>query len=62
MQLESTITCPNCLHQSNEKMPIEYCQYFWECQICKNQVKPKTGDCCVYCSYGNIKCPSIQKG
>jgi hypothetical protein len=20
------------------------------------------GDCCVYCSYGSMKCPSIQAG
>ena len=22
----------------------------------------KKVDCCVYCSYGNIKCPPVQKG
>ena len=27
----------------------------------KNNLKPKKGDCCVYCSYGNVKCPPIQK-
>ena len=42
-------------------MPTDYCQYFWECLHCKNNLKPKKGDCCVYCSYGNIKCPPIQK-
>jgi len=27
-----------------------------------NHFLPKKGDCCVYCSYGNVKCPPIQKG
>ncbi|WP_449560078.1 GDCCVxC domain-containing (seleno)protein [Lishizhenia tianjinensis] len=23
-------------------------------------MQPKQGDCCVYCSYGTVKCPPIQ--
>jgi hypothetical protein len=23
-------------------------------------LKPKQGDCCVYCSYGTVKCPPMQ--
>ena len=45
-----------------EQMPTDYCQYFWECPHCKNNLKPKEGECCVYCSYGSVKCPPIQKG
>ena len=25
-------------------------------------LKPKAGDCCVYCSYGTVACPPIQQG
>ncbi len=25
------------------------------------QLKPKAGDCCVYCSYGTVPCPPIQE-
>ena len=60
--LQSTITCPKCNGKTIEQMPTNYCQYFWECPHCKNNLKPKKGDCCVYCSYGNVKCPPIQKG
>ncbi|MFL3664645.1 MAG: GDCCVxC domain-containing (seleno)protein [Flavobacteriales bacterium] len=28
---------------------------------CKQVLKPKIGDCCDYCSNGNVKCPSIQE-
>ena len=62
LQLQSTITCPLCHQKTIEQMPTDYCQHFWECPHCKNNLKPKEGECCVYCSYGNVKCPPIQKG
>jgi len=58
--LKSTITCPNCGHQKEEIMPISACQYFYECENCKKMLKPKQGDCCVFCSYATVACPSIQ--
>ncbi|MGB5185335.1 MAG: GDCCVxC domain-containing (seleno)protein [Xanthobacteraceae bacterium] len=24
------------------------------------QLRPKPGDCCVFCPYGSVPCPSIQ--
>ena len=29
---------------------------------CGALLKPKPGDCCVYCSYGDVACPPIQEG
>ncbi|MDF1868012.1 MAG: GDCCVxC domain-containing (seleno)protein [Saprospiraceae bacterium] len=60
--LESTITCPNCGFSKTETMPTNACQFFYECQNCKTLLKPKEGDCCVYCSFGTVKCPPIQLG
>ena len=60
--LVSKITCPNCGHQKDEVMPTDACQYFYDCEKCHNVLKPKAGDCCVFCSYGTVKCPPIQKG
>ena len=62
IQLQSTITCPQCHQKTIEQMPTDYCLYIWECSNCNNKLKPKEGDCCVYCSYGSVKCPPIQKG
>ena len=59
---ESTITCPNCGNKSSETMPTDSCQFFWECPSCNAVAKPKQGDCCVFCSYGDVPCPPIQKG
>ncbi|MGK7392872.1 MAG: GDCCVxC domain-containing (seleno)protein [Candidatus Cyclobacteriaceae bacterium M2_1C_046] len=58
--LESTITCPKCGHQQKETMPTDSCQYFYECTNCKTVLKPLEGDCCVFCSYGTVKCPPLQ--
>lgn len=59
--LESTITCPECGKQSKEVMPTNMCQWFYECPHCRALLKPLKGDCCVFCSYGTVKCPPIQQ-
>jgi hypothetical protein len=59
--LQSTITCPHCGHKKEETMPTDSCQFFYECENCKKTLKPKEGDCCVYCSYGTVPCPPIQE-
>jgi hypothetical protein len=58
--LQSVITCPDCKHSKAETMPTDACQYFYECEHCKKVLKPIKGDCCVFCSYGTVKCPPIQ--
>ncbi|MEO1261846.1 MAG: GDCCVxC domain-containing (seleno)protein [Bacteroidota bacterium] len=60
--LFSTITCPRCGHKKEEIMPVNACQYFYECTGCSEILKPKRGDCCVYCSYGTEVCPPVQTG
>ncbi len=59
--LESTITCPRCGHVKDETMPTDACQWFYECEGCETILKPKSGDCCVFCSYGTNKCPPVQE-
>ena len=41
-------------------MPTNACQFFYECTDCGSLLRPKPGDCCVFCSYGSIPCPPIQ--
>lgn len=57
MELHSTILCPECGHSKKERMPTNACQYFYECEQCGELLRPKAGDCCVFCSYGDMKCP-----
>ena len=58
--LESTVTCPACGACAHESMPTDSCIYFWECPQCRALLKPKAGDCCVFCSYGTVPCPPVQ--
>lgn len=60
--VNSTITCPQCGHQKEEIMPTDACVYFYKCENCKTLLKPNQGDCCVFCSFGTVKCPPIQAG
>src|SRR5471030_2519062 len=59
--LESALTCPTCGATTRELMPTDACVYFHECVSCHSLIRPKAGDCCVFCSYGSVKCPPIQQ-
>ena len=58
---ESVLTCPECNFAKLETMPADACQFFYECASCKALLRPKAGDCCVFCSFGSVKCPPIQQ-
>jgi hypothetical protein len=60
--LQSVVTCPHCGHKSEETMPTDVCLFFYDCLACKTKMKPKEGDCCVFCSFGSVPCPPIQAG
>lgn len=60
MILESEITCPKCGYKHVETMLVDACQFFYECNGCKVVLRPKPSDCCVFCSFGSVKCPPKQ--
>ena len=60
MKTSSLLTCPECGHTTMEMMPTDACIYFHECANCKVLLRPKKGDCCVFCSYGSVPCPPVQ--
>ncbi|MEH6543941.1 MAG: GDCCVxC domain-containing (seleno)protein [Porticoccaceae bacterium] len=62
MEYQSTITCPECGATKVERMPDDACQWFYDCASCGALLSPLAGDCCVFCSYGTVKCPPMQKG
>jgi hypothetical protein len=59
-ELQSTITCPYCGHQITETMPTDACVGY-PCMGCGQMLRPKDGDCCVFCSYGTVPCPPVQE-
>ncbi|MDP7602693.1 MAG: GDCCVxC domain-containing (seleno)protein [Alphaproteobacteria bacterium] len=58
---DSIITCPECGHRQSETMPTDACQFFCDCQGCGTLLRPLSGDCCVFCSFGTVPCPPVQE-
>jgi len=61
VELVSSLTCPHCGGVTRETMPQDACQYFFDCPHCAAVLKPKPGDCCVFCSWGDVPCPPVQQ-
>lgn len=61
LALQSVLTCPECGYEQEATMPTDACQIVFACPGCGTVVRPKPGDCCVFCSYGSVPCPPIQK-
>jgi len=59
--LDSVLTCPHCGFARQEIMPVDSCLFYYECGNCKTLLRPNPGDCCVFCSYGSVKCPPMQQ-
>ncbi|MCL4551098.1 MAG: hypothetical protein M1495_21315 [Bacteroidetes bacterium] len=60
IKTKSVLRCPHCGYEEVQTMPENACVHFHECRSCKKIIKPKAGDCCVFCSYGSEKCPPQQ--
>ncbi|HEX7338627.1 MAG TPA: GDCCVxC domain-containing (seleno)protein [Rhodanobacteraceae bacterium] len=57
----STLACPHCGFVQTLVMPDDVCVHFCTCPGCHALLKPKPGDCCVFCSYGSVPCPPVQR-
>ena len=60
MRTKTKLTCPECGSAQEVEMPMNACQFFYECVDCKASITAKAGDCCVFCSYADVPCPSKQ--
>jgi hypothetical protein len=58
--LLSVLTCPHCRDARPMAMPTDACLAFHECPACGAMLRPRAGDCCVFCSYGSVACPPVQ--
>ncbi len=56
----AVLTCPRCGQAQQAEMPADACAFFYECVHCKSVLRPKPGDCCVFCSYADVRCPVRQ--
>jgi len=60
VNLISIITCPVCQGRTSEAMPTDACRFSYTCPQCGHTLRPLSGDCCVFCSYGSVPCPPKQ--
>ena len=60
VQLESVLTCPVCGYAERKVMPTDACLFFHQCAHCLSLLRPNAGDCCVFCSFGSLRCPPRQ--
>ncbi len=58
--LNAPLTCPHCRHRAHELMPTDRCIVVYQCPNCARSLRPKKGDCCVFCSYADRTCPPKQ--
>jgi hypothetical protein len=58
--VKTRIKCPYCGIEKGEEMPLYIRTRSYLCEYCKKTIEPKKNECCVFCSYGSIKCPQAQ--
>ena len=54
------LICPSCDASTELQMPADACVFSFECPSCGMLLRPRYGDCCVFCSYGSEACPPKQ--
>jgi hypothetical protein len=59
--VKAEITCPVCGHVRTETIPNDKCVFFYECSGCGAILRPKPGDCCVFCSFADQGCMFAQR-
>ncbi|OWF65799.1 hypothetical protein B6A14_08535 [Polynucleobacter hirudinilacicola] len=57
----STITCPYCQATETLEIPRGSSQHLYRCRACACILKPKSGDCCIFCSFGDLDCSSAEQ-
>jgi hypothetical protein len=60
--IDTIIRCPRCGTGARELIPDDACVIEYECENCGVTLRPKDGDCCVFCSYSQDRCPWSAKG
>lgn len=52
----SIVTCPECGHAEALPPAVGAARLIYRCAACGVLSRPKQGDCCVLCSYGDRSC------
>jgi hypothetical protein len=62
IQLNATLTCPECETQQKVVMPEHQFQHYYKCtnEECLEDLSPLEEKDCVFCSYSDTVCPQRQ--
>ena len=60
VSLWSVLTCPNCGCSKLEPIPDSTVKRLYTCTECEAILEPASWECCVYCSYGSVRCAKQQ--
>jgi len=60
MITESILTCPHCEFVKSEVLQENVSPTNFRCESCKQTVKINSGECCIYCQYGDYPCLQSQ--
>ncbi|MHB8826575.1 MAG: GDCCVxC domain-containing (seleno)protein [Acidimicrobiales bacterium] len=52
----ATLKCPRCATTHEAEPPSDACQWAYVCPGCGERITPLAGDCCVFCSYSDVRC------
>ena len=61
IETHAMMTCPYCGESYGVEMPTDRCVVMFGCPECGRVITPKNGDCCVFCSYADKRCPGMQE-
>lgn len=61
VMLDAVLRCPFCLGEELLRMPENFCEILRPCRFCRRIIRPRPGDCCVYCSFATVPCPPHQQ-
>ena len=56
----ANLTCPECGFTQRLELPADACQFCHECTNFRRVLRPRPGECCVFCSYADARCPPKQ--
>jgi hypothetical protein len=55
------VKCPHCETVAIVEMPSTLSVVRMRCPECEETILPLSGDCCVFCSHADTKCPPAQQ-
>ena len=57
---ESILTCPQCMCKKLEELHENISPSNFRCESCQQTIKIVSGECCIYCQYGDYPCIQDQ--